>query len=71
MRSNVVARIWNLSDEPHIQLPDLSQYGWTRDNEIEWVDKAFPDELKTLLLIEEGKVVYEDDEESDMDNDSD
>ena len=71
LRSNVVARIWKLSDEAQIQLPNLSQHGWTIDNGIKWIDKAFPDELEDLLLTEEAETVYEDDEESEEENDSD
>ncbi|KAG1650541.1 hypothetical protein GQR58_027914 [Nymphon striatum] len=70
LRSNVVARIWKLSDEAQIQMPDLSQHGWTINNSIRWIEKAFPDELEDLLLTEETETVYEDDEESEEDNDS-
>ncbi|KAG1712216.1 hypothetical protein GQR58_002396 [Nymphon striatum] len=70
LRSNVVARIWKLSDEAQIQMPDLSQHGWTINNSIRWIEKAFPDELEDLLLTEETETVYADDEESEEDNDS-
>ena len=53
LRSNVVARIWELSDERRIQMPDLTQHGSKIDNWIEWIEKAFPDELEKLLLNEE------------------
>ena len=55
LRSNVVARIGKLSDKAQIQLPDLSQHGWTITNGIKWIDKAFPDELEDLLLTEEAE----------------
>ncbi len=45
LHSNVVARIWKLSDERRIQMQDLTQHGWKIDNRIEWIEKAFPDEL--------------------------
>ena len=44
LHSNVVARIWEISDERRIQMPDLAQ---------QWVEKAFPDELEMLPLNEE------------------
>ena len=53
LHSNVVARIWELSDERRIQVPDLTQHGWKIDNRIKWIEKAFPDELEKLLLNEE------------------
>ena len=58
LRSNVVARIWKLSDEAQTQLPDLSQHGWTTNNAIKCIDKAFPDELNDLLLSEEAETMY-------------
>ena len=53
LHSNVVARIWELSDERRIQMPDLTQHGWKIDNRIKWIEKAFPDELEELLQNEE------------------
>ena len=70
LRSNVVARIWKLSGERQIQMPDLSQHCWTIDNQIKWIEKAFPDEVEELLLNEEEEEVYEEDEESEEENDS-
>ena len=53
LHSNVVARIRELSAERRIQMPDLIQHGWTIDNRIKWIEKAFPDELEKLFLNEE------------------
>ena len=53
LHSNVVARIRELSAERRIQMPDLIQHDWTIDNQIKWIEKAFPDALEKLLLNEE------------------
>ena len=63
LHSNVVARIWELSRERRIQMPDPTQLGWKIDNRIEWIEKTFPDKLEELLLNEEEDEMYEDNQE--------
>ena len=57
-------------DEPHDQLPDFCQHGWTINNETKWFEMTFPYDFKDLLLVE-YKALYEDDKESEVGNDSD
>ena len=68
-RANVVAKIWKSSHEPMLQLPDFTQYGWNRSLEICWMDEAFPQDMKSILLEPlfdaENYNEYEVDEESD------
>ena len=48
-------------------LHDILKYS----NEVKWIEKAFANEIKDLLLIEEGKALFIDEEESEVDNYSD
>ena len=64
LRSNVIAKIWKLSDERFIPLPDFSTFGWNETLDIDWQRQAFPDELTDLLLGLEEDVPFGDDEES-------
>ncbi|KAG1714194.1 hypothetical protein GQR58_001819 [Nymphon striatum] len=70
---------WNLAETVIEDLEEFvcllygrrqKEHGWTINNSIGWIEKAFPDELEDLLLTEETETVYEDDEESEEDNDS-
>ncbi|KAG1673323.1 Multidrug resistance-associated protein 4 [Nymphon striatum] len=63
---------WNLAETVIEDLEEFvcllygrrqKEHGWTINNCIRWIEKAFPDELEDLLLTEETETVYEDDEE--------
>ena len=71
LRANVVARIWIQADQPLIELPELSQHGWDNTLEIQWIEKAFPDEIEELLVQTDNELVIDDDEGSDEDSEVD
>ena len=71
-RSNLVAYIWRKSQQPSFDLPDISEYGWFADGQIQWIDDAFPEDVEHLLLNDEN---YEDENDefygSEIDSDDD
>lgn len=62
-RANFIARMWRRSQNPILSLPSASEHGWTSDFNINWVEKAYPDELSDLLMD------VDDDEELELDDD--
>ena len=40
------------------RLPPLEMSGWFNNGDIEWIEKAFPEEIEDLLLSDESE--YED-----------
>ena len=71
-RSNLVAYIWRKSQQPSLDLSDISEYGWFADGQIQWIDDAFPENVEHLLLNDEN---YEDENDefygSKIDSDDD
>ena len=61
-RANAIAYIWRHSTSPVIELPRLEDNGWTSEEEIYWMDDAFPDDVEELLFNKEDK---DEDEEDD------
>ena len=59
LRSNVISKIWKSSFERCLHLPNLVNYRWGANSEIEWIVQAFPSKLENLLteLEEETTVV--------------
>ena len=49
LRCNFVAKIWKNSDVCTLQEPQITNHGWTVEREIQWIDKAFPDDIEQLL----------------------
>ena len=67
-RSNLVAYIWRKSQQPSFDLPDISEYGWFADGQIQWIDDAFPEDVEHLLLNDEN---YEDENDEFYDSEID
>jgi hypothetical protein len=68
-RCNFVANMWKQSIIPKIDIPPIDSCGWYQDGSIQWIDKAFPDEITDILLDPE----YDTDDEygSDVETDDD
>ena len=49
-RANVVAKIWNSSHEPMLEVPEFSLHGWNEELEIHWMDLAFPRDINSILF---------------------
>ena len=44
-----MAKIWKNADICTLQEPPITNYGWTGEREIQWIKKAFPDDIEQLL----------------------
>ena len=53
LRSNTVASLWKRSTTASFTMPDISQYGWGIDGNIQWVEDVFPTDAEDILLQEE------------------
>ena len=49
LRCNFVAKIWKNSDVCTLQEPPITNHGWTGEREIQWIEKAFLDDIEQLL----------------------
>ena len=49
-RANVVAKIWNSSHEPMLEVPEFSLHGWNGELEIHCMDLAFPRDINSILF---------------------
>ena len=58
-RAHYVAKIWKQATLPLQQIDSFVNYGWSEDGSIDWIDKAFPEELESLFA--EKKVEPSDD----------
>ena len=70
-RANFVAKIWKSAGDPHLPLPDISLHGWTDKCKIQWMHKAFPNNIEELLLDdndEETASQFGADDDTDDDN---
>ena len=56
-------------------MPEISQYGWDLDRNIQWVEDVFPTDVEDILLHEEyeklDEYLDENDGESDIDDEED
>ena len=70
LRCNFVSKIWKSSDECTLQEPSITNHGSTGEREIQWIEKAFPDDIEQLLS--EGSVdTYFEETDSESSDDSD
>ena len=70
LRCNFVAKIWKNSDVCTLQEPQITNHGWTLEREIQWIDKAFPDDIEQLLSEGSDDTYFEEtDSESSEDSD--
>ena len=49
LRCNFVAKIWKNADVCTLQEPPTTNHGWTGERKIQWIEKAFPDDIEQLL----------------------
>ena len=70
-RANYVARMWRQSVNPVMDLPDPTQQGWNKDQQIEWVDEPYPNDVGELLFEKEDKKSNNDNEDADEDEEYD
>lgn len=72
LRSCYVARIWRLSLTSCHQLPAVNNHGWTEDNQVQWIEAAFPDDVASIMLTDgiEEEDYEERSDESDESDDS-
>ena len=45
-----MAKIWNSSREPMLEVPEFTLAGWYKAREIHWMDRAFPRDINSILL---------------------
>ena len=48
-----MARLWKSSGIALIDLPSPLQHGWREDGGIQWTEKSFPDDVRSLLVNSE------------------
>ena len=70
LRCNFVAKIWKNSDVCTLQEPTITNHGWTGEREIQWIEKAFPDDIEQLLS-EGNDDTYFEETDSESSDDSD
>ena len=46
-----VAYMWRKSVQPIVALSDVTGNGWLATGEINWIDEAFPEEIKLILSM--------------------
>ena len=72
-RANFVAKILRSSNEPQVEIPDISMHGWDVNMKIKWLEKEFPDDIEDLLIDsnidEEVDTLGRDEETDDEEND--
>ena len=49
LRCNFVAKIWKNADVCTLKEPPTTNHGWTGERKIQWIEKAFPDDIEQLL----------------------
>ena len=66
-----VAKIWKTSDVCRVHVPPVQDHGWTEDNDILWVEKAFPDDIETILCnLDDEDLNFEESETDSSDGDN-
>ena len=71
-RANTVAAIWKRPVIAVVEVPELTQCGWTREGEVRWIEEEFPDELEDILLDQNyDEDAFETDDEGKSGNDDD
>ena len=67
MRANYIACIWKRSCIPDIDEPHFTPFGWDKNGNMIWVERAYPDEIKDILFSKEydERAVYGAEGESD------
>ena len=69
-----MAKIWWSRLKDDMQHEDISNHGWTVDDEIDWVKESFPDDIQAILVNEnrDNDDIYSDlgDEDSEESSDS-
>ena len=65
-QANCVTRLLRLSCENVIQVPGPSYHGWTKDNQIDWIDNSntFSDDAFSMLLKRDSGDEYQEDDRS-------
>ena len=64
-RANAVAYLWRNASNPTINIPSLTENGWTTTGDIEQIEEAFPAE-EELIMRRENNGKNEDDFGSDV-----
>ena len=65
LRCNFVVKIRENSDVCTSQEPPITNHGWTGEREIQWIEKAFPDDI-VQLLSEGSDDTYFEETDSDL-----
>ena len=68
-----VARTWKCSLTNIVEYPGIMENGWMENDEIFWVDDAFPDNIMNILVnkdFEEGSMELELDPQDDSDDEN-
>ena len=67
-RSAFIAYLWRKSEEKHIDLPAIDQFGWFADGNIIWTEEEiFPGAITKYIEAEDEETYEEDEvEEEDM-----
>ena len=51
-RANYICRIWKNAIHPQQNLDAFENNGWLPDGNIDWIDSAYPDDVKMLFSEE-------------------
>ena len=73
LHSTYVARTWKCSLTNIVEYPGIMENGWMENDEIFWVDDAFPDNIMNILVnkdFEEGSMELELDPQDDSDDEN-
>ena len=67
-RAHHVAKIWKQATMPLQQIDAFEESGWFADGSVEWIDKAFPEEIESLFA---EKKIEDDDGFEDVNEEED
>ena len=68
-RAHYIARIWKQAAIPFQNIEPFTNYGWLADGAIDWVEQAYPTDVKTLFLDKMNSDSTENLDENDDEND--
>ena len=78
-RSHYIASIWKKAFIPYQNIDTFSNFGWFPDGKIDWIDRAYPENVELLFSEKNSQETSdeqdcedeEDDEDSDYDDEDD
>ena len=68
LRSNFIAREWRNAHINTFNIGEISDHGWTNNNEPQWVKAVIPEDVEDIFLSYNEENYQEDSDDSDCDD---